>query len=347
MHAEVQRYYGQVLQTSADLKTSACCTVDEPPPHVKAALKEIHEEVASRYYGCGLVLPEALEGTTILDLGCGSGRDCYLLSQLTGPGGRVVGVDMTTEQLEVARRHLAWHAERFGYPSSNVDFIEGDIESLEATGLADETFDVIVSNCVINLTTNKQAVLDQAYRLLKPGGEVYFADIYSDRRIPGELKSDPVLYGECLAGALYWNDFISVAGNAGFSDPRLVTDRPVTVEDPALRDKVADVQFFSATCRLFKLPELEPASEDYGQRVQYLGTAPQQPDRFELDKHHVFDAGEPAAVCGNTYLTLARSRLAPFFEFEDGEGRHAGPFQGRNAGLPFDRGPDSEAPGCC
>ena len=102
MRAEVQHYYGEVLQSSADLKTSACCSPDEMPGHVKTAMARIHDDVLSRYYGCGLILPEALEGVQILDLGCGAGRDCYLLSQLVGPGGSVVGVDMTVEQLDVA-----------------------------------------------------------------------------------------------------------------------------------------------------------------------------------------------------------------------------------------------------
>jgi len=245
MHAEVQHYYGEVLQSSADLKTSACCSVGEMPGQIKAAMARIHDDVLARYYGCGLILPEALEGRQVLDLGCGAGRDCYLLSQLVGSRGYVVGVDMTAEQLDVARRHQQYHANLFGYQASNVEFIQGEIESLDKTNLPDEQFDIIVSNCVINLATDKQAVLDQAWRLLKPGGELYFADIYADRRVPEELKADPVLYGECLAGALYWNDFIDLARRAGFIDPRLVTNRPVAVEEPTLRDKVGEIQFFS------------------------------------------------------------------------------------------------------
>jgi arsenite methyltransferase len=166
MRAEVQRYYGEVLKSSADLKTSACCTDDAMPDHVKAVLADVHDEVLARYYGCGLLLPEALEGTQILDLGCGAGRDCYVLSRLVGPAGRVVGIDMTPEQLAVARRHRYYHAERFGFAASNVEFIDGDIEVLEETGLEAGRFDIIVSNCVINLATDKQAVLEQAWRLL-------------------------------------------------------------------------------------------------------------------------------------------------------------------------------------
>ena len=144
------------------------------PEYLRAALARVHDEVITKYYGCGLVLPEALDAAAVLDLGCGAGRDVYTLAQLVGPDGFVVGVDMTPEQLAVARRHEVWHAEQFGYPKSNVEFIDGNIEHLDETGLADDRFDVIVSNCVINLATDKQAVLDQAWRLLKPGGEVVF-----------------------------------------------------------------------------------------------------------------------------------------------------------------------------
>jgi arsenite methyltransferase len=347
MRAEVEHYYGEVLQSSADLKTSACCTVDVPPAHIKAAMAEVHDDVHARYYGCGLVLPDVLDGAEVLDLGCGAGRDCYLLSRLVGPGGRIVGIDMTAAQLAVARRFQDYHANQFGYTSSNVTFLDGDLDALQDAGLADDQFDIIVSNCVINLVTDKQAVLDQAYRLLKPGGEVYFADIYSDRRIPEALIADPVLYGECLSGALYWSDFTTLARRAGFIDPRLVTDRPVTVEDPALREKVGDIRFFSATYRLFKMPELEPGREDYGDSVTYLGTAPHLPDQVQLDKFCVFETGKVVPVCGNTRRLLQQSRYAPFFEFHGDSSVHRGVFPGPDVGFPFD---ESEAPAdssCC
>jgi len=347
VHVEVQNYYGEVLQSTDDLKTSACCSVEAPPEYLTAALARVHDEVRSRYYGCGLVLPEALEGTSVLDLGCGAGRDVYTLAQLVGPDGFVTGVDMTPEQLAVARRHEAWHAQRFGYRQSNVEFIDGTIERLDETGLADERFDIIVSNCVINLATDKQAVLDQAWRLLRPGGELYFADIYSDRRIPAELTSDPVLYGECLSGALYWNDFLTLARLAGFVDPRLVTDRPVSVDDPELANKVGAIRFFSATCRLFKLPELEPGHEDYGQSVTYLGTAPHYPQALPFDKQQTFVTGAATPVCGNTWRMLAGSRLAGFFDRSEGSGVHVGAFGDAGRGLPFDVEIESCRTGCC
>ena len=153
----VQRYYGQELSGTADLKTSACCDADAVPGWLRPLLARVHPEVSGRYYGCGLVCPPLLEGCRVLDLGCGSGRDVYLLSQLVGEGGAVVGVDMTPEQLAVARGQQAFHAEAFGF--ANTTFLEGTIERLEALDLEPVSFDVVVSNCVLNLSIDKPAVL--------------------------------------------------------------------------------------------------------------------------------------------------------------------------------------------
>lgn len=331
----VKEYYGQILEKSTDLKTSACCTLERPPLHVEQALALIHEEVKAKYYGCGLLLPEALDGCRVLDLGCGAGRDCYLLAQLVGPHGRVVGVDMTAQQIEVASRHRDYHAQRFGYAESNVEFLSGYIEQLDALPLEPESFDVIVSNCVINLSPDKPAVLRGAHRLLKPGGEIYFADVYADRRIPAEVAQDPVMYGECLGGALYWNDFLEVAKAAGFNDPRLVADSEIEIADEGLKQAARGVRFFSATYRLFKLPGLEAACEDYGQGVVYKGTIPHHPESFKLDNHHVMETGRVFLLCGNTFEMLHDSRLRPHFEFIGDRSRHFGIFPGCGTAMPF------------
>jgi len=150
--------------------------------------------------------------------------------------------------------------------------------------------------------------------LLKPGGEMYFSDVYADRRVPAELAADPVLCGECLAGALYWNDFLHLARGVGFVDPRLVEDCAIAVRDPSIAERVAPVRFFSATYRLFRLPGLEPDCDDYGQAVVYRGTVPRQPGDWALDKHHRFGTGKVVSVCGNTYAcslrTVSRGTLA-------------------------------------
>jgi arsenite methyltransferase len=135
----VKDYYGTTLQSSDDLKTDACCTVNPPPVYLKNVLNQIHDEVMARYYGCGLVAPEQLHGLNILDLGSGSGRDAYALAALVGEFGNIVGVDMTDEQLEVANRHLEFHREAFGYQRSNVTFHKGYLEKLDELGFADNS----------------------------------------------------------------------------------------------------------------------------------------------------------------------------------------------------------------
>ena len=346
MHELVQDYYGTQLQHSGDLKTNACCDASTLPVWLKPLLSRIHPEVLSRYYGCGLVCPPLLDGCRVLDLGCGSGRDVYALAQLVGPRGQVIGVDMTAEQLAVAERHRAWHRDAFGF--GNVRFLQGYIERLAELGLDANSFDVIVSNCVVNLSPDKDAVLAGVQRLLKPGGEFYFSDVYADRRVPESVRNDPVLYGECLGGALYWNDFLRLAQRHGFIDPRLVEDRPLAVTDPALAPRVGNLRFFSATYRLFKLGTLESACEDYGQAVIYRGAIPEYAQRFVLDKHHAIETGRAFPVCGNTWRMLHETRFAAHFDFIGDFSRHFGLFEGCGGGLPFDAHQAGEgAISCC
>lgn len=334
-HDVVKNYYGKILKTNADLKTSACCGPEVLPPHMRPPAGNLHPEVTSKYYGCGLVTPAAITGRRVLDLGSGSGRDAYLLAQLVGPNGEVVGVDMTDEQLATARSHISWHMERFGYSHPNVRFLQGYIESLNQLDLEPASFDVIVSNCVINLAVDKGAVLSGAYSLLKMGGELYFSDVYCDRRLPEAIVRDPVLYGECLGGSLYWNDFLTLAKRAGFLDPRLVTSRPLDITNEAIKAKLGAATFFSATYRLFKLERLETACEDYGQAVIYKGTVSEQPDAFELDGHHLIERGKVFPVCGNTWRMLADTRFAPHFDFIGDFSTHYGIFPGCGTSIPF------------
>ena len=344
----VQEYYGKTLKSSADLKTEACCTPDAMPAHVKRLLSNIHDEVLAKYYGCGLVAPNVLEGRRILDLGSGSGRDVFALAQLVGPKGEVVGVDMTEEQLAVANAHVDWHRKKFGFKKSNVRFLRGFIEKLDELGLKPASFDIIISNCVINLSEDKLAVLRGAFDLLKPGGEMYFSDVYADRRLPDAVRKDPVLYGECLGGALYWNDFHTVAKQAEFRDPRLVEDRPLGVTDEKLAARLGQAKFFSATYRLFKIDDLEPMCEDYGQAVVYKGGIQGAEDVFVLDKHHAIERGKVFPVCGNTWKMLKATRFSPYFDFIGDFSRHYGIFAGCGTTIPFGTGvSDASSGGCC
>lgn len=344
----VKEYYGKVLKSSSDLKTQACCTPDDMPEHVRSLLANVHDDVLAKYYGCGLVVPELLKGCRVLDLGCGSGRDVYALAQLVGTIGEVIGVDMTPEQLNIARSYIAWHTDRFGYSTPNVQFLEGFIERLRDLPVEAGSVDVIVSNCVINLSTDKRAVFKGVYELLKPGGEFYFSDVYADRRLPDSVSDDPVVYGECLGGALYWGDFLELAKECGFRDPRLVTSRTIEITDPSVKEKTGQVRFYSATYRLFKINDLEAACEDYGQAVIYKGGIPEASDIFRLDGHHAMERGKAFLICGNTWKILEQSRFASHFEFIGNFSNHYGIFPGCGTNIPFvDEDVSGQSASCC
>ncbi|MEO6103708.1 MAG: methyltransferase domain-containing protein [Pseudoxanthomonas sp.] len=341
---DVRRYYGEVLSSSSDLKTGACCPTDAMPPALRTMLEDVHPEVKDRFYGCGSPLPPALEGMTVLDLGCGSGRDVYLLSRLVGASGRVIGVDMTAEQLVVARRHQDWHAARYGYSTSNVEFVEGYIEDLAACGIGDASVDVVVSNCVLNLSPEKERVFAEILRVLKPGGELYFSDVFADRRIPAVLRRDPVLLGECLGGALYTEDFRRLMQRLGCPDVRVCAQSPVPLLDPDIEAKIGMVNFRSITMRAFRLA-LEDRCEDFGQVATYRGTVPGAAHAFVFDDHHRFETGKTLRVCGNTFDMLAQSRYASHFVLVGDAGTHFGLFDCGPA--PAAVGSNDCATGCC
>jgi arsenite methyltransferase len=322
----VSEYYGKTLSTNDDLKTSACCNVDTIPARHKDILSKIEDEVLIKFYGCGSPLPDALEDCTVLDLGCGTGRDAYLAAALAGKNGRIIGIDMTDEQLDVARRHAASQTRAFGLTEANVDFRKGIIEDLDAAGIPDNSIDVIISNCVINLSPNKHKVFSEILRVLKPGGELYFSDVYSDRRIPEELRKDPVLYGECLSGALYTEDFRRILRDLGCLDYRIVSQVEIEMTDPEVEAAVGLIKFYSITVRAFKLDSLEDLCEDYGQIATYKGTLADCPNFFDLDDHHRFEVGKPMLVCGNTAAMLAETRFAAHFDVTGNRDQHFGLF---------------------
>ncbi len=341
----VQRYYGDVIKTTADLKTTACCTPDSMPEYVRKTLPFIADEIIERYYGCGSPIPLVLQGLTVLDLGCGTGRDSYIMSKLVGESGFVTGIDMTEQQIRIAEKYLDLQMKRFGYQEPNCRFI---FDAIEHAGkhVPRGSLDLVISNCVINLVEDKEAVIRQVYAMLKPGGEFYFSDIYADRRIPEHIKKDPVLYGECLGGALYYKDFERIARRAGFSDPRVVAKRTIAITNQEVKERVGNIRFSSITYRLWKIEGLEDACEDYGHIAVYRGGIPEAPLRFELDAAHTFEKSRPERVCGNTALMLTATRLAPYFEVAGSFDEHFGEFKGCGTAA---KGEDSgaSAGGCC
>ena len=344
---DVQDYYGKVLKTKDDLKTSACCPADAPPTYLRPYIKNIHDTVMSKFYGCGTPVPEAIKGCTILDLGCGTGRDVYILSQIVGEKGQAIGVDMTDEQLGVAKEHIDWHMDKFGYKTKNVAFKKGYIEDLNAAGIADESIDIVISNCVINLSPDKEKVFSEIYRVLKPGGELYFSDVFANRRISKPLQEDKVLLGECLGGAMYTEDFRRIMTKIGIPDTRVIAKTPLELHDPDVVAKIGMIDFYSITMRAFKV-DLEDVCENYGHVAYYNGTIEQHPHSFTLDDHHVFKTGMPVPVCGNTANMLGQTRFKDHFRIEGDFSTHYGVFDCAPAPSSRPSSPDSsQASGAC
>ncbi len=339
----VQQYYGKVLKTRNDLKTGACCSAESFPEYVGQIIKDVHPEIIDKFYGCGSPIPPAIEGATVLDLGCGTGRDVYVVSRLAGEKGKVIGVDMTDEQLQVADKFRAYQAKKFGYKKSNVDFKKGYIEDLAALGIEDNSVDVVISNCVINLSFDKQKVFSEIFRVLKPGGELYFSDVFAGRRVPEELRHDQVLVGECLAGALYIEDFRRLLRANGCPDYRVLSSRRIGISDTRIKEKTGTIDFYSRTVRAFKLKGLEDICEDYGQTAVYRGTIAHYPHSFVLDDHHEFITSKPVLVCGNTAAMLEQTRLSGHFAVHGDRSVHYGPFKC----LPVAEAGDIGSGGCC
>lgn len=322
----VKEYYGKVLKNKKDLKTGACCAVEAFHEPMKSIVKNIEPEILDKFYGCGSPVPPLLEGCNVLDLGSGTGRDVYIVSALVGERGFATGIDMTYEQLEIARKHKYAQMKRFGFKRCNVDFRKGYIEDLKEAGIGDNSQDAVISNCVINLSPDKRKAFSEVFRVLKPGGELYFADVFADRRIPDEIKNDPVLYGECLGGAMYIEDFRRMLRDEECPDYRVTSKRKIKIEEQEIAEKVGNINFYSMTIRAFKLHGLEDICEDYGQAAYYLGTIPGHPHTFHLDDHHLFIKNKPMLVCGNTAAMLSQTRYGKHFKILGDTTVHYGAF---------------------
>ncbi|XP_039271361.2 arsenite methyltransferase-like [Styela clava] len=313
VHGNVKEYYGKTILTTDDIKTTACSpSIGTMRNYVRDTMKLIHNDVIAKFFGCGITLPECLAGMSILDLGSGSGRDCYVLAKLVGEDGFVTGIDMTDEQLEIAHKYIEYHRNVFGFKKSNVKFVKGYIENLKDAGIVDESVDVIISNCVISLCEDKQSVLQEAFRVLKNGGEFYFSDMYSDREPTEEMKNNEVLWGEGMGGALPWRRLFSLAQDIGFEIPRTVSARIVDAIQPDIKASVGDTKFVAVTYRLFKLPTniiREPKD------VLYKGEIFGHEDEIQFDCKLKLIRGIPQATDGDTTAILQSARFKNEFSF--------------------------------
>ena len=326
-----QRYAAGAKERSEKL----CCPVDYDAEY----LRIIPQEVIDRDYGCGDPSPYLLEGETVLDLGSGTGKICFIAAQVVGSNGKVIGVDMTDEMLEVARRNAPVVAERLGY--ANTEFRKGRIQDLAldlelldrqlkdspitnaasflaTDGLAEElrvkhpliasdSIDVVVSNCVLNLVEpkSKRQLFDEIFRVLKKGRRAVICDIVSDEEVPEEMQNDPELWSGCISGALTEDGFLQAFEHAGFYGIRILK------RDTRPWRTVQGIEFRSVTIEAFKGKQGECFERN--QAVIYRG-----PFREVLDDdNHRMERGKRYAVCDKTYNLCKKAPYREFFEFVD------------------------------
>lgn len=323
-----ERYSGAAKQAEAAL----CCPVHYDPKY----LKVIPAEVIERDYGCGDPSRWVREGDTVLDLGSGTGKICFIAAQVVGAKGRVIGVDMTDDMLEVARRNAPVVAERVGY--ANVEFRKGRIQDLgldlalfderlrthplagaegwlEAERLADElrrshplvadnSVDVVVSNCVLNLvdSASKPRLFQEIHRVLRLGGRAVISDIVSDEAVPEHLQRDPELWSGCISGALTETGFLDAFERAGFYGIEIVK------RDEQPWRTVEGIEFRSVTIRAYKGKE-GPCFER-NQAVIYKGPFKEVLD----DDGHRLKRGVRHAVCDKTFQLYRKEPYRGHFD---------------------------------
>jgi SAM-dependent methyltransferase len=227
---EIKKRYGKIAASGDPCcgPTVPCCGTKPASTSLGYGKKDLERIPPGSDLGLGCGNPLALasleEGEVVVDLGSGAGLDAFLAAERVGEKGRVIGVDMTPEMISRARRL----AEEGGY--TNVEFRLGEIENLP---VPDGSADVVISNCVINLSTDKRRVFREAFRVLKPGGRIHLSDVVLYRELPPGMRDDMDLYASCIAGASLLDEYLEMMAKAGFVDIRVVEERPIPW-DPSL-----------------------------------------------------------------------------------------------------------------
>lgn len=323
----LERYSQGAENRQADL----CCPVD----YDRSLLALLPQEIIEKDYGCGDPSRYVKPGDTVLDLGSGSGKICYMAAQLVGEGGKVIGVDMNDDMLALARRYQPEMAQKLG--SNRVEFLKGQIQDLaldvaamdaylgqhpvqkaedvlrlrawqdgqrlQSPLIKDNSVDLVVSNCVLNLVhdSDKEQMIREIFRVVKPGGRVAISDIVSDEQVPPKLKQDQHLWSGCISGAMQEYDFLQAFAKAGFiavcydkweSQPWQV---------------VEGIEFRSVTVTAVK-PQNEPCI-DKGHAVIYRGPFSKVYD----DDGHVYYRGQRMAVCERTCRLLTGEEYGDHF----------------------------------
>lgn len=327
--ASVRQRYAAAARA---VEPALCCPVE----YAADFLAVIPPEVIERDYGCGDPTPFVRPGETVLDLGSGGGKLCYIAAQVVGPEGRIIGVDCNEEMLALARKHAPTVAERLGY--ANVEFRYGLIQDLsldlERLGqelsenpvggpvdylalrqwedrlrrehplVADDSVDCVLSNCVLNLVRqqDRRQLFGEIFRVLRRGGRIAISDIVSDEAVPESLQADPTLWSGCISGAFREDEFLRAFEEAGFHGIRIVKRQ----REPW--QTVHGIEFRSVTVVAHKGKQ-GPCYER-NQAVVYRGPF----KTVEDDDGHVYYRGERMAVCDKTFRLLQCEPYAEMFE---------------------------------
>jgi arsenite methyltransferase len=323
----LERYSEGATLRQADL----CCPVD----YDRELLAILPQEIIEKDYGCGDPSHYVKKGDVVLDLGSGSGKICYMAAQLVGEKGRVIGVDMNDDMLAMARKYQAEMARKLG--SNRVEFVKGQIQDLaldlaamdkylaknpvksaedvialrawqekqrkESPLIPDNSVDLVVSNCVLNLVhdSDKEQLIREIFRVVKPGGRVAISDIVSDEVVPEHLKQDQQLWSGCISGALQEHEFLQAFIKAGF----------IAVSYDKWESQpwriVEGVEFRAVTITAIK-PQNQPCL-DKGHAVIYRGPYSEVYD----DEGHVYFRGQRMAVCERSYKLLTNETYGDDF----------------------------------
>jgi len=229
----VKDRYARIAEQGKAENASSCCGATTPSKKVYNIMMDDYSETsgyvedADLGLGCGLPthFAKIKKGDTVIDLGSGAGNDCFVARHETGDEGKVIGIDFTPIMIEKARIN----AEKLGY--NNVEFREGDIDAMPVNN---DIADVIVSNCVLNLVPNKQKVIGEIYRVLKPSGHFSVSDIVLVGKLPDALKEDAEMYAGCIAGAIQKSEYLQLIEDKGFQNIKIQKEKPIVIPDDIL-----------------------------------------------------------------------------------------------------------------
>ncbi|MBR0405084.1 MAG: methyltransferase domain-containing protein [Eggerthellaceae bacterium] len=317
-------YYAQIAATAPLDPQETARTRDADgtmPVEAAGKLFNISAEIKNLFHEFGAPMPPLMEGCTVLDLCCGSGRDTYLAAQLVGQEGKVIGVEPNAKRLAVAEKYFDQEMKQFGYDEPNVELHVGVPEDLSF--VPDASVDIVISNCTFNLSPDKEKYVREVFRVLKDNGEWYFTDVFTARRVPEELAKKAENRVDRLAGAMYVGDFRRLVQANGFNDPRYLMNWKTPLSNDE-RVKYGEVEFATLTVRVLKSEWTEDVCESYGETVTYDGSLPGFSDYFLFEWNIKFPTGKDCVVCGNVSGLAQHSRYAKVFKVVGDRSAHVG-----------------------